>query len=423
MARDDGVDKALKKKVAVIGGGPAGLMAAEILASKGFAVDVYDAMPSIGRKMLWAGVSGLNLTHAEAKADFVKRYGEHQQEIGQWLDRFDADDLVKWVNGLGIETFVGSSQRIFPKVMKAAPLVKAWLRRLKSLGVGLYKQHRFSGWTDKRGLIFQSPEGEKIIAADAVILAMGGGSWARLGGDGLWMETLSRNGITLEPLRPANCGFDIAWSSIFSNEFAGCPVKGVVLSQQLSQKNGQDNWLSRSGDFVISEQGVEGSAVYTLSSSLRDCLEQTGEAVLYVDLMPQRSLENIQSALLKARGKASLSSHWRKSLGLEGVKAALVREVLPKEQWQDADRVAQVIKHLPLQLLRPRPIDEAISTSGGVPFDELTDQLMLEKLPGIFCAGEMIAWDAPTGGYLLTACFASGVVAAEGVCRWLGTEQ
>lgn len=415
MTRDNGVDKALKKKVAVIGGGPAGLMAAEILAGKGLVVNVYDAMPSIGRKMLWAGVSGLNLTHAEAKENFVKRYGVRQKEIGQWLEHFDADDLVRWTNGLGIETFVGSSQRVFPKVMKAAPLVKAWLYRLRGLGVGLYKRHRFMGWSADGDLILETPEGEKRVAVDAVVLAMGGGSWARLGGDGQWTKTLAAKGISLETLQASNCGFNVAWSEIFKESFAGVPVKGVQLSFQYSPTN----WQRRNGDFVITAHGIEGSAVYALSASMRESLSQGRETVLYVDLMPGRSEGDLALALSRHRGKASVTSHWRKTIGLEGVKAALVREVLPKEEWSDAQRVAKVLKHLPIVLESTRPIDEAISTSGGVPFDELDAGLMLKKLPGVFCAGEMIDWDAPTGGYLLTACFASGAVVADGVLAWL----
>ncbi|HEX6591352.1 MAG TPA: TIGR03862 family flavoprotein [Moraxellaceae bacterium] len=408
-----------RKRVAVIGGGPAGLMAAEVLAAGGVAVHVYDAMPSVGRKFLLAGVGGMNITHAEPHADFVRRYGNHAAEVGQWLQSFDAGKLRDWVHGLGIETFVGSSQRVFPRDMKAAPLLRAWLHRLREAGVVFHKRHRFCGWSEDDELCFTTPDGEQRSKPDAVVLALGGGSWSRLGSDGAWLPWLAARGVQTRALQPSNCGFEVAWTDFLRERFAGVPLKSVVASH--SDAHGQLH--RREGECVVSVHGLEGSLVYALSAALRDSIAAQGEAQLLLDLAPHRTQEALQQALSRPHGKESQSNHWRKAAGIEGVKAALLREVLPPEESRDAEKLAATIKALPLRLLRPRPIDEAISTAGGVSFSALDPALMLKALPGVFCAGEMLEWEAPTGGYLLTACFASGRVAGQGVLQWLAQKQ
>ncbi len=404
-----------KKQIAVIGGGPAGLMAAEVLAAGGMRVEVFDAMPSVGRKFLLAGVGGMNITHAEPAADFVRRYGNRQAEVGHWLQQFGAGDLRKWVHGLGIETFVGSSQRVFPCDMKAAPLLRAWLQRLRGNGVVFHQRHRFTGWSEDDELCFSTPDGERRCRPDATVLALGGGSWSRLGSDGRWLPWLAARGVETLPLQPSNCGFDIAWSDFLRERFAGSPLKSVVAVCQ----DAHGHEIRREGECVISAHGIEGSLVYALSAALRDRLNTHGEAILTLDLAPHRSKEALQQALAKPRGKNSVGNHWRKTAGLDGVKAALLHEILLPAQSADAARVAATIKALPLKLLRARPLDEAISTAGGVALSALDPALMLKSMPGVFCAGEMLDWEAPTGGYLLTACFASGRVAGQGVLDWL----
>ncbi len=410
------------KQVAIIGGGPAGLMAAEVLVGEGMQVDLYDAMPSLGRKFLLAGKGGLNLTHSEAREAFLSRYGSRRPNIEPLLDAFDADGLRAWATGLGIETFVGSSGRVFPREMKAAPLLRAWLHRLREVGVRFHVRHRWQGWEppvmgDRPHLLFATPEGEKIIRADAVILALGGGSWAKLGSDGAWVPLLQARGIAIAPLKPANCGFDMGWSEHFRTRNAGQPLKTVVAT--CMDANGHE--IQRQGECVITETGIEGSLIYALSAPLRDRIVAEGIAVLYLDLAPGKSLERVRTEVTHPRGSRSLSSHLKSHVGISGVKAGLLREVLGAEAYADPVRLAAAIKALPLKLVAPRPLDEAISTAGGVRFEVLDDRLMLRELPGVFCAGEMLDWEAPTGGYLLTACFASGRAAGLGVRAWFRT--
>ncbi|MFY3138865.1 TIGR03862 family flavoprotein [Achromobacter xylosoxidans] len=409
-------------RVAVIGGGPAGLMAAEGLAARGIQVDVYDAMPSVGRKFLMAGRGGLNLTHSEAAAPFLARYGARAAQIEPWLRALDGDGLRAWARQLGIETFVGSSGRVFPAEMKAAPLLRAWLARLRACGVRFHMRHRWQGWPpaerpDAATLRFDTPDGVRAQAADAVVLALGGGSWAKLGSDGAWLPGLAAHGIAMAPLRAANCGFEVAWSPHFRQRHAGQPVKSVTLRCVGDAGPGP----ARQGEFVVTESGIEGSLVYALSALLRDRIEAAGQAVALLDLAPGWSDEKVLAAITHSRGARSMSSHLQSRLGLTGVKAGLLRECAGADDYRDPARLGRLIKALPLVLQRTRPIDEAISTAGGVRFDALAPGLMLRQAPGVFCAGEMLDWEAPTGGYLLTACMASGVIAAEGVARFLAS--
>ncbi len=399
--------------VAVIGGGPAGLMAAEVLAEAGLSVDVFDAMPSVGRKFLLAGVGGMNITHAEPKPAFVARYRQRSAEIGALLDTFDSDALRAWIHGLGIETFVGTSGRVFPTDMKAAPLLRAWLKRLREAGVRLHTRHRWLGWDAEGALRLATPDGERTFHADAVILALGGGSWAKLGSDGAWVPLLAQQGVAVAPLQPSNCGFvGTGWSDFFREKCAGAPVKPVAVRLAAEE-------TGRQGEFVITADGVEGSLIYALSADIRETINQTGKALIYLDLVPHKSLEAVEKALHKPRGSRSMSKHLASTLGVDGVRAALLRELTDADTFRDMPRLARCLKALPLPLIRPRPLEEAISSAGGVCFSALTEQLMLKQRPGVFCAGEMLDWEAPTGGYLLTACFASGRKAAEGVRAWV----
>ena len=401
--------------VAVIGGGPAGLMAAEQLAAHGVRVDLYDAMPSVGRKFLLAGKGGMNLTHSEPADAFVARYGKRADRLAPMLQAFDADALRRWAHALGIDTFVGSSGRVFPTDMKAAPLLRAWLNRLREHGVHFHMRHRWLGWDDVGRLRFATPDGERFVAPDATVLALGGGSWARLGSDGAWLPLLAARGIATAALQPANCGFDADWSEHFRTRFAGEPVKGVTASCMAA-----DGALhSRHGEFVVTAGGVEGSLVYALSSLLRDRITADGSATLTLDLAPGKSAERVLEEVAHPRGARSLSSHLQSRVGIAGVKAGLLREALSKEAFADMRVLAQAIKALPIRLTAPRPIDEAISSAGGVCFEALDEYLMLDAMPGVFCAGEMLDWEAPTGGYLLTACFASGRQAGLGALRHL----
>jgi uncharacterized flavoprotein (TIGR03862 family) len=405
--------------VAIIGGGPAGLMAAEVLLKAGLQVDLYDAMPSVGRKFLLAGKGGLNLTHAEPYRDFVSRYGARQAEIAPLLDAFGPQALRRWVHELGVETFVGSSGRVFPTEMKAAPLLRSWLHRLRSTGLQLHVRHRWLGWDNSGRLRFATPGGEHLVEADAVLLALGGGSWARLGSDGQWVTLLEQRGVNIARLRPANCGFEVAWSEHFRNRFAGEPVKNVALSTDSSD----GLYGERRGELMITQHGIEGGLIYAFAAPLRDAIEERGSAVIHLDLAPDRSLERLQADLAQPRGKLSFANYLRKRAAFDGVKAGLLRECLPPEVLTTPALLAAAIKSLPLTLNATRPIDEAISTAGGVPFEALDEKLMLRSLPGIFCAGEMLDWEAPTGGYLLTACFASGRAAGQGVLAWLEKKQ
>lgn len=399
-------------RVAIIGGGPAGLMAAEVLGQAGVNVDLYDAMPSVGRKFLLAGVGGMNITHAEDYAAFVSRYGERAGDLRPLLDAFSPDSLREWIHGLGIDTFVGSSGRVFPSDMKAAPLLRAWLKRLRESGVQLHTRQRWLGWDEHGALRIAGPQGETQVEADATLLALGGGSWARLGSDGAWVPLLQNRGIAIAPLQPANCGFEVAgWSEHLREKFAGAPLKTVSLALP--------GEAPRKGEFVLTATGIEGSLVYALSAPIRNTINRDGAATVLLDLLPDRTLTQIASALARPRGSQSMAKHLHRQLKFDGVKAALLRELTDATTFQAPQALAAAIKALPIRLVRPRPLDEAISSAGGVPFEELDEGLMLRRLPGVFCAGEMLDWEAPTGGYLLTACFASGRAAAEGMLRWL----
>ena len=402
--------------VAIIGGGPAGLMAAEVLIRGGARVDLYDAMPSVGRKFLMAGKGGMNITHAEQAESFLSRYGTRRAQIKPWLDAFGPEALREWARDLGIATFVGSSGRVFPADMKAAPLLRAWLHRLRKAGVHFHMRHRWSGWDEENGALrFATAQGSRAVRADAVVLALGGGSWARLGSDGAWVPLLSQRGICVAPLRPANCGFDVGWTEHFSSRFAGHPLKSVMLTFT----DAAGNLHRQSGDLMVSENGVEGGPIYALSALLRDENAATGSAVVYLDLMPGKDLRRLIAEIAHPRGSRSMASHLQSRANIKGVKTGLLRELLPSTDFGHPERMAAAIKSLPLRLIAPRPLDEAISTAGGVVFEALDEQLMVRTMPGVFCAGEMLDWEAPTGGYLLTACFASGRHAGLSALAWL----
>lgn len=399
----------MKKSIAIIGGGPAGLMAAEVLSASGAKVDLYDSMPSLGRKLLMAGKSGLNLTHSESYQIFITRYGFKQKQIAEHLKYFKPDDLLAWTKELKIETFTGTSGRVFPKEMKASPLLRAWLQRLQVSGVTFHTRHRWIGWQDHL-LIFDSPDGVIKIKPDAIILALGGASWPKLGSRGDWVSWLEQRGIEVTPFRPANCGFSVNWSKHFREKFHGQPIKPVVLSFKD---------FKQQGEFIVTKTGVEGSLIYTASAKLRNELESTAGAIITLDLAPNSSREKLITALARPRGSRSMTSHIKKTTGIQGAKLGLLYEFIAKEDFSNIEKLANAIKALPVPLCAPTAITTAISCAGGVRFEELDANLMLSKIPGVFCAGEMLDWEAPTGGYLLTACFATGRSAGKGAMRWL----
>ncbi|MEO6410547.1 MAG: TIGR03862 family flavoprotein [Burkholderiaceae bacterium] len=404
------------RRVAVIGAGPAGLMAAQVLAAGGVSVDVYDAMPSAGRKFLLAGKGGLNLTHSEPFDPFASRFGARRAVIEPLLRGFDADAVRAWAQSLGIATFVGSSGRIFPIDLKAAPLLRAWLHRLRAAGVRLHMRHRWLGWdadgaASPGALRFATPKGEQHVRADAAVLALGGASWPQLGSDGAWVDLLRERSIDIAPLAPSNCGFDTApWSEHFSSRFAGAPLKNVALAF---------GDFRQTGEFVVTRSGIEGSLVYAASGVLRDAIAAHGSAQIFIDLLPGRDAGFVAAEVARPRGTRSLSTHLKSRLHIDGVKAGLLHEALQRESLADAPTLARAIKALPLTLVAARPMAEAISSAGGVRFESLDEGSMARALPGVFCAGEMLDWEAPTGGYLLNACLASGAAAARGLLAWL----
>ncbi len=407
--------------MAIIGGGPAGLMAAEVLIASGFKVDVYESMPTVGRKFLRAGLGGLNITHSEVYEVFCKRYGDRQEELAPYLEKFKPENLRNWVHELGIETFVGTSGRVFPKEMKAAPLLRSWLHRLRSSGVSFHHQHRWSGFSDSGELHFSTLSGQIVVRADATVLALGGASWPQLGSTGRWLEDLAAIGVETSPWRAANCGFDVWWSEHLGGKFDGAPLKSVTLT--FCDLNGKT--ASKQGELLIKKWGVEGSLIYAFADRLRDYIARYNEAKITLDLVPGKSYEKLLAALNKSAksGSASrsMSRHLQTCLGDDALKRALLYETMSKDAMASPENLARQMKAMPLILRSCRPIAEAISSAGGVTFSALDENLMLKALPGVFAAGEMLDWEAPTGGYLLTACLATGLAAGAGARDYLST--
>lgn len=403
--------------IAIVGGGPAGLMAAEVAIAAGLRVDLFEAKGSVGRKFLIAGKGGLNLTHSEPRPGFDSRYRERAPQVARWLDAFDGDALREWAHEFGIETYVGSSGRVFPMDRKAAPLLRSWVRRLRERGVHFHANHRWVGWSDTTALRFDTPDGVRNVDAKATLLALGGASWPQLGSDGAWVSALTERSIGIAPLRPSNCGFDIDWSGHLATRHAGAPLKPVIAHWQ----DLEGAMHSLQGECVVSATGIEGSAIYAISADLRERILRDGETLLWLDLAPGRDETRLHRDLEKPRGKRTLGEHLRRQTGLDAVKVALLHEVLPREAMSDLATLASTIKRLPLRLRSARPVAEAISTAGGVRLEALDDSLQSKTMPGVFFAGEMLDWEAPTGGYLLTACFASGLVAARAAIASLET--
>ncbi len=417
-------ESTLPLSVAVIGAGPAGLMAAEVIANAGYKVHIYDAKPSSARKFLLAGVGGMNITHAEDWPLFIRRYGHHQANLNPLLENFGPTQLRQWIHDLGIDTFVGSSGRVFPADMKAAPLLRAWLHRLREHGVEFFMRHRCMGMDKHRQLHFQlhfeTPTGDIHTQYSAIVLAMGGASWPQLGSDGAWQHWLNNKDITLKPLLPSNCGFNVHWSDHLKQHFSGSPIKNA----RLSFVDSTGICHEKRGEFVLSHYGVEGSAIYALSAPLRDALLSTHSPVtLSIDLLPDRNPAQIEFLLEQHRHGMSLGNVLRKKLKLTAADVALIHECIDKKTLKKPAAFSKSIKALPVILQSTRPITEAISSAGGIGFENLTDKLMLNMIPGVFCAGEMLDWEAPTGGYLLTACFATGKCCGEGVVQWLGSVE
>ena len=403
----------------VIGGGPAGLMAAEVLTAGGAQVDLYDSMPSVGRKFLVAGKGGLNLTHSEPREQFLARYGARRKQLEPFLLNFGADELRQWAVELGIQTFIGSSGRVFPVGMKAAPLLYAWRKRLEQAGVKFHYRHTWLGWDNTGALRFQTPTRESTLHPGAVILALGGASWTKMGSTGQWARLLAERGIPLAPFRPANCGFEVAWSEFFRAKYDGQPLKTVLIEFCNTE---QFIWR-RQGEFIVTTSGVEGSLIYALSAPIRDEIERQGGALIHIDLLPDRTEAELAARLAQPRASRSMAHHLEKTIGIKGVKAGLLWEFVPRPDFENPLKLAAAIKALPIPLLAASPLEEAISTAGGVCFEALDEHLMLRKLPGVFCAGEMLDWEAPTGGYLITACCSTGRAAASGALAWLGKSK
>lgn len=403
------------KIVAIIGGGPAGLMAAEALVDSGVQIDVYESMPTLGRKFLRAGLGGLNITHSEDYGSFCSRYGDRQDNLQPYLDAFPPEALRQWVHEMGIDTFVGSSGRVFPKEMKAAPLLRAWVQYLRKGGVNFHFNHKWQGFDEDGALKFDTDSGPLIAVPDAVILALGGASWPQLGSTGTWVPWLEENGVEIAPWKPANCGFEVPWTKLMREKFAGQPLKAVALA--FTDLNGVRE--SKQGELLITEYGLEGSLIYAFSRQLRDAIHTQGYATIFLDLLPNQTEERVFKTLSRSRGSRSISRYLQSCLGNNPVKKALIFEALNKEQIADPFVLSKFIKGLAITLRSTRPIEEAISTAGGVRFSSLDEDLMLYAMPGVFVAGEMLDWEAPTGGYLLTACLATGRAAGLGAAKWL----
>jgi uncharacterized flavoprotein (TIGR03862 family) len=402
-------------KAAILGGGPAGLMAAETLARANIAVTIFERMPSLARKLLMAGRGGLNLTHSEDLTRFLSRYGTAEPHLRRALDAFPPERLRAWSAELGQPTFIGTSGRVFPQAMKASPLLRAWLRRLDAMGVKVALRHRWTGWDDDGALVFDAPRGIVRVTPDVTLLALGGASWPRLGSDGAWAEVLTRAGIAVLRLRPSNCGFQVAWSDHMRTRFAGQPLKTIALSFGGARVR---------GEAVITRDGLEGGAIYALSPVLREAIEATGDAIVTVDLLPDMSVDEVARRLTAPRGKQSLSNVLRKTLSLSPAAIALAQEVTKGKLGALApDKMAAFVKAVPVTLTGVASIERAISTAGGVSFSALDDGFMLKNKPGVFVAGEMLDWEAPTGGYLLQACFATGVAAGDGAARYLAISK
>jgi uncharacterized flavoprotein (TIGR03862 family) len=406
------------KTVAVIGGGPAGLMAAEVLSEHDLRVDLYEAKPSVGRKFLIAGTGGLNLTHSEPLEIFLTRYGARRKYIQPLLEAFGPDQVRSWCQGLGIETMVGVSKRVFPTDMKAAPLLRRWIERLREHGVNFLTRHRWQGWNQQGALLFDTPDGPRSVQADAVVMSLGGASWPKLGSDGKWVSLFEQQGIDVAPLQPSNCGFDVSWSDHFRERYAGQPLKSVLLTFTDSA----GHTFRRHGSCVVTKTGLEGSLIYAASALIRDEIAAHGSATIAFDLSPDRTLEQLIERLSMPRGSRTLASHLRSKVNIKGVEAGLLREFAAESLTEPA-RLAGAIKALTIPIHSARPVAEAISTAGGVRFEALNEWMMLKSHPGLFCAGEMLDWEAPTGGYLLTACFASGRIAGQGAQAWINKNR
>ena len=398
--------------IAVIGAGPAGLMAAQVLAEAGQSVTVYDRMPSVGRKFLMAGRGGLNLTHSEGLETFLKRYGPQAARLAPLIEAWPPSALTAWAEGLGQETFVGSSGRVFPKALKASPLLRAWLARLGELGAEVRTRHDWAGWDADGALRFQTPDGEVTFAPDATVLTLGGASWPKLGSTGAWADLLAAQGVAVNPLKPANAGFDVAWSDIVRDRFAGQPLKGVAVTFGRTRLR---------GEAMVTRHGLEGGVIYALSAALRDAIAKDGGARLWIDFRPDATADQLASRIAQQPANQSAANRLRKGLHLTPLETNLLREAHGKDLPSDPAALATAIKGAPLTLTGVRPIARAISTAGGVAFEALDEQLMLTARPGVFAAGEMLDWEAPTGGYLLQASFATGVAAAKGALSWLET--
>lgn len=404
----------IPKTIAIIGAGPAGLMAAEVLSAAGMGVCLYERKPSVGRKFLLAGRGGLNLTHSEPLPDFMQKYGDKAAALDKAIKSFTPQDLRNWCEGLGEKTFIGTSRRVFPETFKASPLLRAWIKRLQEQNVRFMLNHYWQGW-DQDHLLFQTPEGTLRVKADATLLALGGASWPHLGADGAWMKVIQSQNIQTAPLAPANCGFFVDWSDIFKNRFAGQPLKATGFAFQ--DKNMR-------GECIITDKGIEGGAIYALSAALRDEISRSGAAELHLDLKPDLDEKAVRQKLSAPRGALSLSNFLRKTLNLPPVAIGLLMEGTDAKDRQNLtpQTLAARIKDCAVTLRAPFAIDRAISTAGGIAFTALDNNFMLTRKPGVFAAGEMLDWEAPTGGYLLQACTASGVYAAKNILRWLAAD-